>query len=777
MPADGPRPEGAAPREIAAYRIVRELGAGGMGTVYEAYDSRMNRSVALKILSRHLSASEKAGVRFAQEAWIGGRLNHPNLVKVYERGEWQELSFYSMELVSGGSLHDVIRAMWSEGRDERLGLEFGTREYITWAIGQIIAAARGLDYAHRQGVIHRDIKPMNLLLARDPDVVKVADFGLAVDVEGTRLTTVGKMLGTIAYMAPEQIRGRQDDLDARTDVYALGVTLFELLTLELPYAGESQQLYMNAVMTSEHKRLTRLNKRVGRDLEIVLNRALEKSPKDRYRSAAELADDLENVLHFRPIRARPPSPPVKLLKWVRRKPLQAALAATLIVGVPVVSWLSYRFVQQRTILSGIQREQLRDEARRLMHDRRYARAIVSLDAILLGDPSDDDALVKRAFSLTFLADRQEKEGRRSELQERALADISRVIDLVPSASWPYRVRAFLQDKFGNSEAARADEELSRAYRTSSPDPVELEIEAHLAFQEGDMREAIEKYSTVIEKNPDAIGARSGRAEAYEESGDRIRARTDWEVVAALRPSDFFPHYALARMLTRSGKLEEGEARYRKAATIAPGNAYVPEALSENLLGQAERRAGEEKTDAALARFREAESEARRALELDPELPWAHMNLGASLVGMSRLMKGPSITLIDQAMEHYDRALALWKESGIDSGPRGTGQAYALVNKCDALIELGDSERALPACRDVIGLLPDDPDSFYNLAGAYALANRPDDALAALEKDLELGDTDHQYLATDPWFEILREDPRFRSLLTRMKEAAARSAGG
>ena len=117
-------------KEIAGYRIIRELGAGGMGTVYEAHEEKMSRRVALKVLSRHLAPSQKAADRFAHEAWIGGKLNHPNLVKIYERGSWQELDYFSMELIDGGSLGDVIRKLKSGGRDERLGLEFGSREYV-----------------------------------------------------------------------------------------------------------------------------------------------------------------------------------------------------------------------------------------------------------------------------------------------------------------------------------------------------------------------------------------------------------------------------------------------------------------------------------------------------------------------------------------------------------------------------------------------------------------------------------------------------------------------
>src|SRR5262249_53547629 len=158
-------PAGTSLRRVAHFRIERELGAGGMGTVYLAHDERMNRKVALKVMSRHQS-SEKAGRRFEQEAWIAGRLDHPNIVKVHERGASEELSFYAMEVLDGGPLAHVIERLRRAGADDTLGLRFGTAEYIHWVVRAIIAAARGLEFAHRAGVVHRDIKPMNLLLSR-----------------------------------------------------------------------------------------------------------------------------------------------------------------------------------------------------------------------------------------------------------------------------------------------------------------------------------------------------------------------------------------------------------------------------------------------------------------------------------------------------------------------------------------------------------------------------------------------------------------------------------
>jgi serine/threonine protein kinase len=236
------------PERIAHFVIRRELGAGGMGAVYLAHDERMNRDVALKVMSRAQS-SGKSEARFEQEAWIAGRLDHPNIVKVYERGTWEGYPYFSMEVIDGGSLADVIASMSRTGRDDSRNLSFGSSPYIHWAIGKVIEAARGLDYAHRQGVVHRDVKPMNLLLSRELGSVKIADFGLAIDVEATGMTTVGSVMARFcSWPRTDPWRGGADR--RADDVYALGA-LFEMLTLELPYVGRTQQLYMSQVLTSE----------------------------------------------------------------------------------------------------------------------------------------------------------------------------------------------------------------------------------------------------------------------------------------------------------------------------------------------------------------------------------------------------------------------------------------------------------------------------------------------------------------------------------------------
>jgi tetratricopeptide (TPR) repeat protein len=758
------------PQEIAGYRILRELGTGGMGTVFEAFEEKMKRRVALKLLSRHLSQSQKAGSRFAREAWIAGKLNHPNLIKVFERGELEDVAFISMELADGGSLQDVVRNLKVWGRDESWKLEFGSRDYIQWAIAQVVAAARGLDCAHRQGVVHRDVKPANILLNRDPCTVKVADFGLALDSEATRVTTVGTILGTVAYMAPEQIRGRHDQVGPWTDAYSLGVTLFELLTLDLPYAGATQQLYLNAVLTAAAKRTRALNQRVSRDLEVVIQKVLEKDPKDRYRSAAEFAEDLENVTHFRPIRAHPPGTGVRVFKWARRKPIHAILAASMILGLPALLLLSYNAILHRRLVERLETHREAQEVNRLNHDGRLREALPLLDRLLARNPDDMEMLQTSSFTRFNLARIERDPKVRADLQAQALSDASHLVRLEPQASWPYHIRAYISRAFGKTAEAEQDERAAAARRTGSPSDKELEIDGVLALKAGRLEEAAGAFSKIILRHKDASTPRLYRALAYERLGENAKAMTDYEIAAALHPDNPVPRIDLGRLLGRAGDLERGHDELREALGMDPNSATAYEGLADNLIRQGKVKAGSGTRDPARQAFRDAAAAARESLRLDADRPWAHLNLGVALMEGNRLTEPPSPAVVAEAVQEYQKAIELAQR--LEGGETGEILRSALVNQCDALIQLEELRRALLACTRIAELEPGNPNNQYNLAAVYALSNRPEEAFKALDRDFALGDRDYGSLAADKWFASLHADRRFAAMLDRMKKAAA-----
>jgi len=753
------------PKQIAGYKIVRELGAGGMGTVFEAYDEKMHRQVALKVLSRHQASSSNAVRRFAHEAWIGGKLDHPNLVTVYDHGEWEELNYFSMELVDGGSLSDVIQNMKLWGRDPGLGMEFGSRDYVNWAIGQVVAAAKALDYTHRHGVVHRDIKPMNLLLSRELQSVKIADFGLAVEEQGTRLTTEGKLLGTLTYMAPEQILGKRDEIGPRTDVYALGTTLFELLTLELPFAGETRQLYLNAVLTTEARRAGKLNERVSRDLEIVIRKALEKEPRDRYPSALAFAADLEAVLDFKPIAARPPRAWTRVSKWARRRPIHAALLVSLVIGVPTIALLGQRAVQHRRLVRQSMVEELVSRVRWLGQRDEHRQLLEPATAILEIDPNNPVALRTLTISYKELALAETNPTRRRELEQEALAYATRLVEGSPTSSGPLRVKAFVLDEFDRHDEAQALEARAAQLRVEPPSGDDLEEEGWLAFDRGDYKEAIELFAELIRRRPASPAAIGFLARSYEGLGDEEAAMREYRVAAALNPNEPFNYHDLGRLLTSRGSLDEGASYFKRVLELDPENPHAYQGLSDNSLQRGREAAYRGDGEVALQHFTRAESEARNSLALDRELPASHSNLGASLMEQNRLLAEPDAELMAEAIDHYETALALRKLEEQDAD-----ELYleVQVNLCDGLLQLGNIQRALEVCSAVAALVPGDPVSHYNLAGAYALADRPEQALEELEKDFELGDRDWVYLSQDRWFDSLRDDPHFTDLVARMK---------
>jgi WD40 repeat protein len=326
------RPRPSSYPSVAGYRIVREIGSGGMGIVYEAWQLGLKRRVALKMVLAGAHASPEQLERFQFEAAAAARLHHPHIVEIHEIGEQAGCSYISLEYVDGGSLAQRLG-----------GAPQPPREAARWV--QTLAGA--IHYAHQQGVIHRDLKPANVLLTAD-GVPKIADFGLAKcaddDLEPTRSGTI---LGSPCYIAPEQASGRVRDVGPTADVYSLGAILYEMLTGSPPFRSATALETLRRVQCEEPVRPTRLQPGIPRDLETICLKCLEKNPRLRYASAQELADELARYLDHKPIKARPLRAPARFGRWCRRQPaLAGALGLALLalwatVGVSI----SFAFYQ------------------------------------------------------------------------------------------------------------------------------------------------------------------------------------------------------------------------------------------------------------------------------------------------------------------------------------------------------------------------------------------------------------------------------------------------
>lgn len=317
LPRKGFPPPGQAVGYFGDYVLLDEIAHGSSGVVFRARQSSLGRIVALKMLrDRPLLTSEADTRRFRAEAEAVASLDHPHIVPIYEVGAHEGQAYFSMKLVVGGTLQSRMAEFHADPRK---------------AVALLVTAARAVQHAHDHGILHRDLKPGNILLdsAGEP---YITDFGLAkrVGLESS-LTMSGHIMGTPHYMAPEQARGENRDLGPGADVYSLGAILFELLAGRRPFLGDDLVALLPQVADASPPLLRSLVPTLDRDLETVVMRCLEKAPADRYPSAGELADDLERWLRGEPVRARPVGPVSRLIKWARRRPAQAGLAAALIL--------------------------------------------------------------------------------------------------------------------------------------------------------------------------------------------------------------------------------------------------------------------------------------------------------------------------------------------------------------------------------------------------------------------------------------------------------------
>ncbi len=334
---------------IRGYEILGELGRGGMGVVYKARQLRPGRLVAIKTIHSPQLASTEHLLRFQAEAEAAGRLDHRGIVPVYEVGEDNGVHFFSMGFVDGTDLEKKAREKILSCREAA-------------EICEEIAEA--LEYAHQNGVIHRDIKPQNILIGSDGKP-RITDFGLAkLSNQDAELTGSGQIMGTAAYMPPEQATGKTSEAGPTADVYALGATLYRCVTGRPPFQAASAMEILRQVVDDEPISPRRLNREVDEDIETLCLKCLEKDPARRFTTAGELAAELNRYVNHEPILSRPISNATRVLRWCRRRPYVAAsigLAVSLVmaiaIGIPYLFWQQSQLIQQQTQLQLAQSEQ------------------------------------------------------------------------------------------------------------------------------------------------------------------------------------------------------------------------------------------------------------------------------------------------------------------------------------------------------------------------------------------------------------------------------------
>jgi len=422
---------------LGDFRLIREVGRGGMGVVYEAVQISLNRRVALKVLPFAAALDNKQLQRFKNEAQAVACLHHQNIVSVYGVGCERAVHFYAMQFIDGSTLADLIRQRRQESglehgdgsdagavRKELVNhqaerpvpestirsaaalitkLSNGQSAYFQRMTQLGVQAAEALEHAHQFGVVHRDIKPANLLLDMRGNLW-ITDFGLAHCQSQVGLTMTGDVVGTLRYMSPEQALGTGVAIDPRVDVYALGGTLYELLTLQAPFNGRDRRELLRQICFEEPRPLRRLNPDIPGELETIVLKALEKNPADRYASAQELAEDLRRFLEDKPIRARKPSLPNRVKKFARR---HQGVTVTGGIGAALVVLLMLLFLVYRNHLIAGQRDEA-DKFRRLAEERsKEARQAVDV--------------MYTQFARKWLAQQPQMQSVQREFLEKALA--------------------------------------------------------------------------------------------------------------------------------------------------------------------------------------------------------------------------------------------------------------------------------------------------------------------------------------------------------------------
>ncbi len=335
---DAEASRGDTPLVLGDFRILGEIGSGGMGTVYEAEQISLNRKVALKVLPSHLSFSNDAVLKFRREAEAGGRQRHSGIVAIHAVGEHERIHYIAQELVEGGTtLNDSLDEFRARGAQPP--------GYFRETALLTAEVADALQHAHDAGVIHRDVKPSNILLTPD-GIPKITDFGLAKVEDALALSRTGDLAGTPYYMSPEQAASHRMGIDRRTDIFSLGATFYELLTLVRPFEGTSSQEVLKKILLHDPRDPRKINSSVPRDLAVICLKAMEKDPNRRYQSMAELSDDLRRYLSGDVILARPAGVGERLWKRISRNPaLSAVTGIALLATLALIVTLPWYIVQ------------------------------------------------------------------------------------------------------------------------------------------------------------------------------------------------------------------------------------------------------------------------------------------------------------------------------------------------------------------------------------------------------------------------------------------------
>jgi len=706
---------------IGDFRILREVGRGGMGVVYEAEQISLDRRVALKVLPFAAVLDARYLQRFKNEAQAAAHLHHTNIVPVHAVGAERGVHYYAMQFIEGRTLAgliDELRAFSTNGEDgdSSPALQSIAKERTTEsprfcrAVAHLgIQAAEALEYAHESGVIHRDVKPANLIVDGNGHLW-ITDFGLASTRKDTGLTMTGDLVGTLRYMSPEQTRGKRVPVDHRTDIYSLAVTLYELLTLRPAFPGDDQAAVMQAIALREPARPRALNPVTPAALETILLKAMAKDPADRYATAQELADDLRRFIEDRPIHARRPSFAQRAKQWGRRH--RSAVWAALAVLVLAVAGLTVG-----TILLARSRNELQAAHAELETNYRNTRAIVDRVLTRAAEELDDQPQMEELRrdlleeALAFYRDFLKKKGDEPEVRVETMRAHERLGNTL------FRLARF-KEALAEADVAvglgEAIGDLPEARLVSA----ELQhLRAMCLSQLGRVEEAIESARAVVEYRKRMADADPSAAATFQLS---------------------IAHASMAGYLTTAGRLENARQSSEKAISLKLellGGEHEPADL-HGRLGDDYMRFGLllkqlSQWAAAEEAYKNAAAQLKKALEKEPRARRHRELLGASYLNLANVLPD---TRSDEAMEAIRNGLEINEAlaSEYPTMPRfPLALAAGHMNLSRSLFLVGrpeeakvESSRAVAVAESVDAEFPDVPE--HEAVLASALWNRARD---------------------------------------------------
>ncbi len=736
------------------YKIIEEVGAGGMGVVFKADDLKLKRCVALKFLPPHLMDSPEIKERFLIEAQAAAALSHPNICVIHEVGESEDRPYIAMEFVEGETLRDKVKKGPLKPEE---------------AVDLVDQVAAGLGEAHQKGIIHRDIKSANIMVT-PKGRAKVMDFGLAKLRGGSSLTKSQTTLGTIAYMSPEQARG--DDLNQRTDIWSLGVVLYELLAGRLPFQGDHDQTVIYSILHREPESLLKACPGLAPELDHVVGQALSKKPADRYQTMEEFREDLAAVAEgLKPLKAKARPAAIKL----------AVLPFANLTGDPEQEFLSDGLTQEMiTHLGCLHPQGLGVIARTSV--MRYKKSEASIDQIgrelgvdyvLEGSARREGSRVRVSADLIQVRDQTQLWG---DVFEREMSGI-----LALQSEVAENVAKALALKLLPSEQAR----LAKA-RPVNPEAHEAYLRGSyhsIKMTPGDLDVAEKYFDLSLEKDPSYAPAYVGRAwvwlvrnqfglAPHEEAGPKAKA-------AALRAIELDENSAGAHEALASVRMlidwnwDGAWGSWRRTLELNP-NVASAQALYAHFL-------------AIMGHGEEALIHSERAVVLDPFNPLFHGWYAAVLYSQRRYDAAIASAREAQRFQqdHPVATSMLWyayEKKGMEKEAIEAAKACARVMYNDPRIEApldegyaqgGYAEAMKRGAEFLIARIPETFCLPGDIAMFYAMAGEKSKSLDWLEKGLDIHDPGMPYLGM-PYFDDIRPEPRFQDLLRRMGLPACRT---